>query len=112
MLVLVCATQVFLRPEVPVLAAGSSTTMEVCFRPLLVGTTDASLRLDSQELGQYEWKMKLTGVPTNPERSLAFNVPLGSRDTQVCSDMRRRHVGCWWPCRLRQTGAMPGWVPP
>eukprot|EP00775_Hariotina_reticulata_P008964 gene8964-9139_t len=97
----ISSKQVSLRPEAPVLAAGSSTTLEVCFRPLLVGTSDALLRLDSQELGQYEWKMKLTGVPTNPERSLAFNVPLGSRDTQVFRFMHWLPEKAEYKCSFR-----------
>lgn len=65
------------------LASSSTTPLEVRFRPLLVGTSDAMLRLESPELGLYEWKLKLTGAATNPGRSLGFSVPLGMRDTQV-----------------------------
>lgn len=75
--------QISLHPDPPVLAANSATSIEVRYRPLLVGSSDAVLRLDSQELGSYEWKLRLKGAPTNPERSLAFSAPLGTRDTQV-----------------------------
>ncbi|WIA13448.1 hypothetical protein OEZ85_007028 [Tetradesmus obliquus] len=75
--------QVSLSQEPPVLAAGSTTPLEVRFRPLLVGASEAVLCLDSPELGLYEWRLRLTGAPTNPGRSLAFGVPLGTRDTQV-----------------------------
>jgi hydrocephalus-inducing protein len=75
--------QVSLSQDPPVLAANSTTALEVRFRPLLVGSSDAVLRLDSPELGLYKWKLKVTGAPTNPGRSLAFSVPLGTRDTQV-----------------------------
>jgi hydrocephalus-inducing protein len=75
--------QVSLSQDPPVLAANSTMALEVRFRPLLVGSSDAVLRLDSPELGLHEWRLKLTGAPTNPGRSLAFSVPLGTRDTQV-----------------------------
>lgn len=79
--------QVSLLPDPPVLPPLSTTALDVHFRPLLVGSSDASLRLDSAELGSYEWALRLTGASTNPERSLAFSVPLGTRDTHV-----RAHV--------------------
>lgn len=75
--------QVSLHPDPPVLAANSTTTLEVRYRPLLVGSSDAVLRLESQELGVYEWKLKLKAASTNPEKSLTFSAPLGTRDTQV-----------------------------
>lgn len=60
-----------------------TTPLEVRFRPLLVGSSEATLKLDSTELGLYEWKLKLTGAPTVPEKPLAFSVPLGTREVQV-----------------------------
>ena len=70
-------------PAAPVLPPGVTTPLEVRFRPLLVGSSDATLKLDSTELGLYEWKLKLTGAPTIPEKPLAFSVPLGTREVQV-----------------------------
>jgi hydrocephalus-inducing protein len=81
--------QVSLSQEPPVLAASSTTALEVRFRPLLVGSSEAVLRLDSPELGLYEWRLRLTGAPTNPGRSLGFSVPLGTRDTQVGGQLLR-----------------------
>lgn len=75
--------QVSLVPPAPVLPPGVTTPVEVRFRPLLVGSSENTLKLDSTELGLYEWKLKLTGAPTIPERPLAFNVPLGTREVQV-----------------------------
>lgn len=75
-------------PPSPVLPPGVTTPLEVRFRPLLVGSSEASLKLDSTELGLYEWKLKLTGAPTIPEKPLTFSVPLGNREVQV-----RWHVG-------------------
>jgi hydrocephalus-inducing protein len=55
----------------------------VGYRPLLVSASEATLQIESPELGLFEWGLKLAGLSTNPERSLTFNVPLGSRETQV-----------------------------
>lgn len=77
-------------PAAPVLPPKVTTPLEVRFRPLLLGSSEASLKLDSAELGLYEWKLKLTGAPTMPERPLTFSVPLGTREVQV-----RRVHGCW-----------------
>lgn len=81
--------QVSLVPPAPVLPPGVTTPLEVRYRPLLVGSSEAVLALDSTELGLYEWRLKLTGAPTIPERPLTFSVPLGARETQV----RARAVG-------------------
>jgi hypothetical protein len=75
--------QVCLVPAAPVLPPKVTTPLEVRFRPLLLGSSEASLKLDSAELGLYEWKLKLTGAPTMPERPLTFSVPLGTREVQV-----------------------------
>lgn len=75
--------QVSLVPALPVLPPQATTSLEVRFRPLLVGSSDATLKLDSTELGLYEWKLKLTGAATIPERPLVFSVPLGTREVQV-----------------------------
>ena len=42
--------QVTLHPDPPVLGPNSTTTLEVRYRPLLVGSSDAVLRLDSQKI--------------------------------------------------------------
>eukprot|EP00955_Chlamydomonas_euryale_P115431 366348-Chlamydomonas_euryale.AAC.12 len=63
--------------------ANSVASVELSYRPLLVGTSDASLKLECAELGVFEWKLRLAGTATVPERGLTFSVPLGSRATQV-----------------------------
>lgn len=70
-------------PATVVLRANASTDVEVRYRPLVVGASEATLKLESAELGLFEWGLRLAGTPTNPERSLGFNVPLGGRETQV-----------------------------
>jgi len=74
---------VTLHPDPPFLRAGATTELEVRHRPLLVGATDAALRLESPELGLYEWGLRLAGTAVNPERALTFSVPLGGREAQV-----------------------------
>ena len=83
LLLCVSFCQVSLLPDPPVLAANTTTSLEVCYRPLLVGSSEAKLLLESPELGQYEWGLRITGAAGNPERSLGFSVPLGMRETQV-----------------------------
>lgn len=95
-----CCLQVVLVPAAPVLPPGVTTPLEVRFRPLLVGSSDATLKLDSTELGLYEWKLKLTGAPTIPEKPLAFSVPLGTREVQVGVGCRVGYAPCtaWHSC--------------
>jgi hydrocephalus-inducing protein len=78
-----CSNKQVVVPAKITVPANSMAQMEVGYRPLLVAETEAVLKVDSLELGLFEWKLKLAGLSTNPERSLAFNVPLGSRETQV-----------------------------
>ncbi|KAJ9512718.1 hypothetical protein QJQ45_019009 [Haematococcus lacustris] len=66
-----------------VLAPNATSQVPVTFRPLLVGEQEAVLKLESTELGVYEWGLRLKGVPTIPEKVITFNVPLGGRETQV-----------------------------
>ncbi len=78
-----CSNKQVVVPAKLTVAANSVAQVEVGYRPLLVSESEATLKIDSPELGLYEWGLKLAGISTNPERSLAFNVPLGSRETQV-----------------------------
>ncbi len=77
------ATSQVLVPASIVVKAGSSADVDVRYRPLLVGSNEAVLKLESGELGLYEWGLRLGGAATNPERSLTFNVPLGGREGQL-----------------------------
>lgn len=70
-------------PATITLPPNSHHTVPVSYRPLLVGEQEGSLKIESPELGVYEWGLKLVGVATNPEKALAFSVPLGGRETQV-----------------------------
>jgi hydrocephalus-inducing protein len=88
--------------EVP---AGGSRTVEVSYRPLLVGERTASVAFECAELGLFQYEVALQGVPTGPETGLAFGVPLGSSEVQ---SFRFRH---WLPdkadyaCKFRNGGA-------
>mgnify|MGYP001811241453 CR=1 FL=1 len=75
--------QVTVHPDPPVLKGGATMELDVRYRPLLVGAADATLRLECPELGLYEWGLRLAGTAVNPERGLAFSVPLGGREAQV-----------------------------
>lgn len=102
-------TQVTVHPDPPVLKASGTTELEVRHRPLVVGAWEGSLKLESAELGLYEWGLKLAGAPVAPERGLVFTASLGGRDVQVrrqwaltpaivlvCnSSGRRQAVGVW-----------------
>jgi hypothetical protein len=48
-----------------------------------VGACEGTLRLDSPELGAFEWSLRLAGTAVGPERGLAFSVALGGRETRV-----------------------------
>ena len=79
-----CSNRQVVVPAKVTVPANSVVQVEVAYRPLLVSeATDASLKLESAELGLFEWGLRLAGLSTNPERSLAYSVPLGSRETQV-----------------------------
>lgn len=70
-------------PATITLPARGSVDVEVKFRPLVVGPAEASLKLECTELGLFEWTLKLAGLPTAPERPLAFSCALGSKETQA-----------------------------
>ena len=70
-------------PPTVTIPPNSTAAVALSFRPVLVGEQEAVLRLESAELGVYEWGLKLAGLPTNPEKALSFSVPLGGRETQV-----------------------------
>lgn len=46
-------------PALVVLPAGAVTHVAATFQPLLVGTSAAVVRLESPELGVYEWDAEL-----------------------------------------------------
>ncbi len=80
---LLMLVQISLSPDPLVLKPSCSSDIQVHFRPLVVGPGEGSLKLESAELGVYEWGLRLNGLATNPERSIGFCVPLGNRETQV-----------------------------
>ncbi|KXZ49496.1 hypothetical protein GPECTOR_21g722 [Gonium pectorale] len=70
-------------PATVLVRAGATADVEVRYRPLVVGSQEGTLRLECPELGAFEWALRLGGTPTNPERGLTYNVPLGAREAQV-----------------------------
>ncbi|KAK9832952.1 hypothetical protein WJX74_002566 [Apatococcus lobatus] len=63
--------------------ASGSAGLRVSFRPLLVGSARATLRLSSKELGLEEHVLQLVGTAGRPERALNFETALGSNETQT-----------------------------
>lgn len=70
-------------PTSVLLKGNSSVDIDIKYRPLNVGEASASLKMECPELGLYEYGLRLAGLPTNSERSMTFNAPLGSREAQV-----------------------------
>jgi hydrocephalus-inducing protein len=69
-------------PASVVLRAKAVTEVSVQYRPLLVAEKDAAVKFSSPDLGEFDYKLRLKGVPTGPERQLEFNVPLGSSEVK------------------------------
>jgi len=61
----------------------SDIQVEVAFRPVLVVEETSTLTLTCEELGTYEYSLKLKGSRAGPEKAINFNVPLGSKETQL-----------------------------
>ena len=57
-----------LSPDPLVLAPRTTTQIDVCYRPLVVGGAAGKLLLDSPELGPYEWGLQV-GPPAGREGS-------------------------------------------
>ncbi|GMH35419.1 hypothetical protein BSKO_03287 [Bryopsis sp. KO-2023] len=87
-----------------VLKSNSATSIPVAFRPLVVGEASVPLTLRCPELGQYEYNLELKGVPAGPERSLTFNVPLGSLETQVFRFTHWLPDKCEYKCYFKRSG--------
>lgn len=90
--------QVVLRPR-------SVQEVEVKYRPLLVGDKEATLNLQCADLGLFEYKLQLRGVPTGPERGLEFNVPLGSSETKRVAFMNWFEGKADYICTFQDKGA-------
>jgi hypothetical protein len=91
-----------------VLRGAATTELEVRFRPLLVGACDATLKLECPELGLHEWGLKLAGAAVNPERGLAFSVPLGGRGAQAFRFTHYLQERAEYRCYFRSAAAGSG----
>merc|ERR1719281_862072 len=59
----------------------SEGAVEVNFRPVLVGTGEATLKLSSAELGDYPYMVKYEAIPAGLVKTIVFKAPLGSTNT-------------------------------
>jgi adenylate kinase family enzyme len=67
-----------------VIPANRTGKVEVVYLPLTVETDEErDLVIQNDELGQFPYKLKLTGTPTGPEKNVHFKVSLGNSQTQT-----------------------------
>ena len=52
------------------------------YRPLLEAESHATLTVSNAALGRFEFQLHLRGLPTGPESSVDFSVPLGSHEVR------------------------------
>jgi len=58
-------------------------TFELEYRPLLLGATEkCQLMFDIEELGTYKYDLELVALPTSANYKLAFECPLGGKQTE------------------------------
>eukprot|EP00775_Hariotina_reticulata_P012144 gene12144-12282_t len=82
------STQSVVGPSSFVAPAGAPCTFECFYTPLLVGSEEGSLRLISDEAGEFLWRLALEATPGGPEHLPLLTAPLGStaRHTLVISN--------------------------
>ena len=68
--------------EVP---ANGSATLAASFRPLVEEETSCTIDLSNADLGKFVYDVDVRGLPTGPEKSLEFSVPLGTQETRKLS---------------------------
>ncbi|CAE7771395.1 Hydin [Symbiodinium pilosum] len=62
-------------------APNSEATVDVLFRPVIVGTGEAKLSLSSPELGDFPYTVEYTAKPAGLDKTIVFKAPLGSMDS-------------------------------
>ena len=95
-----CDNPQVILPEDLALRPGADTQIEIKYRPLLVTETASSLTLASAELGDYAYDLKLQGSNAGLERSIAFNVPLGTKETKAFRFMHFHQDKCEYTCKF------------
>ncbi|CAE7461684.1 Hydin [Symbiodinium sp. CCMP2592] len=71
-LVLFCRTEV---------APNSEATVDVLFRPVIVGSGEAKLSLSSPELGDFPYTVEYAAKAAGLDKTIVFKAPLGSMDS-------------------------------
>eukprot|EP00727_Mastigamoeba_balamuthi_P008832 m51a1_g4571 putative hydrocephalus-inducing protein homolog (4443) ;mRNA; f:139753-155829 len=62
---------------------GSERAVEIVFLPLILRETTARLTFSCDQLGASHFDLVLRATPPSPEKEIAFNSPLGSRQSQA-----------------------------
>lgn len=73
-------------------APSTHTQLEVAFRPVLAEEATVPLVLKSEELGVFNYELRLSSSPAGPSQSLFFDVPLGGRETRPFRFMHFLHA--------------------
>ena len=95
-----CANKQVSLPDEIILKPSSEAAIEVKYRPLLVEECEETLTLTSEELGIYSYSLSLRGLSPGLERSLVFNVPLGSKDVKSFRFMHYLDEKSDYSCKL------------
>lgn len=86
------------------LKGSTSTDIPVSYRPLVVGDCTTPLCFTCKELGSYTYDVRLKGIPAAAERSLTFNVPLGSEESQAFRFTHWCKEKCEYNCFFKRSG--------
>lgn len=82
------------------------------YRPLLESEAQGTLTLTNADLGKFEFPLKLRGLPTGPERSVEFNVPLGAHEVRKVTVRHFLNQPCDYAVSFANEGAAGFSVPP
>eukprot|EP00854_Cymbomonas_tetramitiformis_P000766 gene766-1240_t len=91
------------KPKIDV-KANSQVEIPIAFRPVVAEEREVMLTLTCPELGDYVYKLVLQSTQAGVERSLTFNVPLGSRETQPFRFMHYVVTKAEYACEFSKGG--------
>ncbi|EFJ12294.1 hypothetical protein SELMODRAFT_425615 [Selaginella moellendorffii] len=90
--------------------AMSSAAVDVAFRPLVQGSSQCSLSLHSDDLGEFEYQLTLKSVAAPSEAPLLFSVPLGNQLVQTFHFRHTLPVKATYNCLLSQAAIDGGFT--
>jgi hypothetical protein len=96
----ICSTSEITAPHTLTLPPRSEGSILLEYLPLHVKDIQARLIVTSNELGVYQYDLKLLAVPANPERSLHFKVGLGGSQTQMLRFTSYAKIKTEYTCKL------------